>query len=231
MTRQVQRLLQKLKKPVDEADFLNEDVFRLMQSDPLGALTVLEAAEEAKLDLAAILELRVECYLALGEAQHARTNFSRYLAAAKAAGRFYNPPFRELASFFDEVKKKTWAAEVREVEAMTETYFLERSFGADKAELKDMLEDLAQTIRGNSEEEDLEGWLSMGLSEEEARRRTAANPSIPARGDDLARLCVMQACCFERLRKKQDAAKAWKQAAKVSPRITNFWKAHSLLTR
>lgn len=231
MSRQVQRLLQKLKKPVDEADFLNEDVFRLMQSDPRGALTVLEAAEEAKLDLAAILELRVECYVELGEAQHARTNFDRYLEAAKAAGRFYNPPFRALANFFDEVKKKAWAAEVREVEAMTETYFLERSFGADKAELKDILADIAQTIRGNSEEEDLKGWMSTGLSEVEARRRTAANPSTPAQGDDLARLCVMQACCFERLGKKADATKAWKRAAKANPKLTNFWKGHSLLTK
>ncbi len=228
-SKQVQRLIQKLKKPVSEGDFFGNDVFRLMQTDPGGALIVLDAALAAGLQRAPIFDLRVKSYVGLGQLEHARAAFTKYLAACREAGGFYNPPFRELAAFYDSQKKKAWAAEVREIEAMQESYFLERLFDSTKAELKEVLDDVENTVRGNSAEKDIKGWMEMGLSEGEARKRTAKNPSLPAAGDELARLFVIKALALEQLGKKAEAVKAWRAADKVSQAICAFWRGNPLV--
>ena len=130
-SKKVEKLLAQLKKPQDSSFFSSNTLWDLTDEDPKGALTVLRAAEEksrveslrwdpdiAKFRLYALMTLRdVDAVLA---------TFHAYLAAARLARGFYNPPLRQVARFFDEMNKKAWAEEPREIEALDATYYLAR---------------------------------------------------------------------------------------------------------
>lgn len=201
MSAHISNLMLQLDSNPDEASFFSA-VFPLINDDPRGVLSVLEAAEAKKLSTPRILTARILAHIALREPQPAYQTYKSYLDACRAAGGFdQEPPFDSLHLFFDEVNERAWATEVREVAAMECEEFLGKVISKDHAELTEVsvqLDVQLETIAADDTEQ-------------------------------VARKCALKACVLQKLGKKAEALKFWGKAKEASPEIADFWKANSLL--
>lgn len=195
-------LIQKLQQPVaDEASFFRSEVYGLIETDPRGALTVLEHAEQKRLSLAHILTARIHAFIALREADGAWQAFQSYLGACRAAGGFdAEPPFESLKLFFEEVNERRWALEVHEVARMECGQMLSRVLDADD--------------HGELKQVSVELDVQIGAQTDQA---------------EVARSCALKACVLQKLGQKAEALKFWKKAKEAAPEVADFWQSNSLL--
>lgn len=196
-------LIEKLKQPVsDEASFFRTDVYGLIETDPRGALHVLEHAEQAKLSTPHILTARIHAFIALREVDGAWSTFQSYLSACRAAGGFdAEPPFESLKLFFEEVNERQRAIEVHEIAAMECDQMLSRVLG----------EESTHELTVVSAE------LDVQIVEEAGDQK------------EVARKCALKACVLSKLGQKAEALKFWKKAKEAAPEVADFWQSNSLL--